>query len=151
MCLNNKTFQRIYQISISCFLIDMKFISMIMEILINQCSSFSGAHLHKIGWQWDTKNGCPNFQMFKVFKNIFQSSKQINPVNTFVKSNSTIPKGWVHQLSNTFEILNSQIYKKQYFRKCVHNFLICCEVFLVYLNRYIRVPRDSQIHKSWKC
>ena len=41
-------FCRIYQMFISWFLIDMKFISMISEILFNQCSAFPGAHLYTI-------------------------------------------------------------------------------------------------------
>ena len=44
--LGNRKVCRIYQLPISCFLIDMKYISKIFEILSNHFVSFSDPHLH---------------------------------------------------------------------------------------------------------
>ena len=90
---------RNYQITISCFLIDMKFIFKLLSILLMQSPSFSDPHL----------------RLFKISKfHILKFSKfQDFKISKFQKF-----KIWVHTCSDIFDIFDSQISKDHIFPGC---------------------------------
>ena len=108
--LENERVGGIYQISISCVSVDMKFTSKLLWILLMQSLSFLDPHFL-----------LSRFQSFIVSK-----------FHNFKISKIQHSESWVHTCSDIFEILDSHISKDIIFQDVPIYFLIFAQVFLVW-------------------